>query len=113
MAKPTLQKVYEKIQMIKKFPDGLTLMVAKERTRDNTAGEYCTVLCLEENNGDITPLAILLDQRRIDNLEPEWNESVNIQDIIKGAEAIEDRTTVADFNNQYPKIDDYFEAADF
>ena len=113
MAKPTLQKVYEKIQMIKKFPDGLTLMVAKDRSRNNTLGEHCLVLCLKDSDAHITPLAILLDQRRIDNLDPNWNESVNIQDIINGAEAIEDRTTVADFNNQYPKIDDYFEAADF
>lgn len=107
MSKPALQKVYEKIQMIKKFPDGLTLMIAEKNS------EYCFVLCLEDENKEVTPLAILLDQGRIENLEPIWDYSFNIQEIIKGAEAIEDRTTVADFNVQHPKIDDYFEAADF
>ena len=111
MSKPTLQKVYEKMQMIKKYPDGLVLAGAYEN------GKPALILGLTTGDaveGDtFTPLAIMLDQDRVDTLSPDWSTFDNIQEIIAGAEKLEDREVPSDFDYQHLTIDKYFENADF
>jgi|TARA_R110001583_G_scaffold733_4_gene6759 hypothetical protein len=111
MSKPTLQKVYEKLQLIKKYPDGLVLATAYDN------GSPALILGLTTGDaveGDtFTPLAIMLDQNRIDTLKPDWSTFDNIQHIIKNAEKLDNREEPDEFDYQHLTIDKYFENADF
>lgn len=111
MKKPTLQKCYEKMQMIKNNPDQLVLMAAKEN------GKPCLVLALADDKtlqtGGQTPVAIILDQGRVDSLVPDYNASKAIAPIINGAEAKEHRTSPKEFDGQDEIIDQHFAQADF
>lgn len=108
MSKPTLQKVYEKMQMIKKYPDGLVLAGAYEN------GKPALILGVTEPHGDtFTPVAIMLDQIRTDTLTPDWSTFDNIQHIIKNAEKLDNREEPDEFDYQHLTIDKYFENADF
>ena len=108
MSKPTLQKVYEKMQMIKKYPDGLVLAGAYENSKP------ALILGVTEPHGDtFTPVAIMLDQFRTDTLTPDWSTFDNIQEIIAGAEKLDDREEISDFDGQHSIMDDYFEHANF
>lgn len=111
MSKPTLQKVYEKMQLIKKYPDGLVLAGVYENGRPALVLGLTTGDAVEGDT--FTPLAIMLDQDRIDALTPDWNTFDDIQEVIAGAEKLEDREVPSDFDLQHPVIDTYFENADF
>ena len=111
MSKPTLQKVYEKMQMIKKYPDGLVLAGAYENGKPALILGVATFDSVEGNT--FTPVAIMLDQIRTDTLTPDWSTFDNIQEIIAGAEKLDDREERSDFDGQHSTMDDYFEHANF
>ena len=108
--KTTLQKCYEKMAMIKYNPDQLRLMTGKF-----DSGKPAVILVLDKD-GDmqhVTPVCVMLDQRRIDSLNPDWDYSQKIYPIIEDAIKLETRREVEDFNSNDAKIDDLFESADF
>jgi|TARA_R110002050_G_scaffold159409_1_gene288843 hypothetical protein len=108
--KSTLQKCYEKMTMIKHNPDQLRLMAGKF---DN--GEAAVLLVLDDDGGgtSVTPVAVMLDQARIDTLNPDWEYSKKIYKVIEDATRIDRRTKVGDFAGQFIMIDELFEKADF
>ena len=109
-SKSTLQKCYEKMAMIKYNPDQLRLMTGKF---DN--GKPAVILVLDKD-GDmqhVTPVCVMLDQRRIDSLNPDWDNSQKIYPIIEDAIKNDYRFEVEDFNSNDARIDDLFESADF
>jgi hypothetical protein len=108
--KSTLQKCYEKMSMIKHNPDQLRLMVGKF-----DSGEAAVILVLDKDgNGiNVTPVAIMLDQERINSLNPDWIYSKKIYKVIEDATRIDRRTKVGDFAGQFIMIDELFDKADF
>ena len=109
-SKSTLQKCYEKMAMIKYNPDQLRLMAGQF---DN--GEAAVILVLDKD-GDmqsVTPVCVMLDQRRIDSLNPDWDYSQKIYPIIEDAIKNDYRSEVEDFNGNDARIDDLFKSADF
>ena len=107
--KPTLQKCYEKMQMIKNNPDQLVLMVGREN------GSPCVVLAIRNGKtiDEVTPVAIVLDQGRIDTVVPDWQKSKDLQPILEEAEKKDLRTSVQDFNVENDLIDQHFAQASF
>lgn len=107
--KPTLQKCYEKMQMIKNNPDQLVLMVGREN------GSPCVVLALRngETIEEVTPIAIVLDEGRMKMVGPDWQKSRDLQPILEGAAKKDLRTSVQDFNVQNDLIDQHFAQASF
>jgi hypothetical protein len=101
MSKPTLQKIYEKLQMAKNHSDKLTVLGVE------FGGEPAMALCIKFEDS-LTPIAIMLDQQRADQVVPLWNTYETIQEILKGAEEIDDRFSIASFDGQYEKVDNYF-----
>jgi hypothetical protein len=71
--------------------------------------------CYEKNgNGiNVTPVAIMLDQERINSLNPDWIYSKKIYKVIEDATRIDKRTKVGDFAGQFIMIDELFDKADF
>jgi hypothetical protein len=108
--KSTLQKCYEKMSMIKHNPDQLQLMAGKF-----DSGEAAVILVLDKDgNGiNVTPVAIMLDQERINSLNPDWIYSKKIYKVIEDATRIDRRTKVGDFAGQFIMIDELFDKADF
>jgi hypothetical protein len=108
--KSTLQKCYEKMSMIKHNPDQLRLMAGKF-----DSGEAAVILVLDKDgNGiNVTPVAIMLDQERINSLNPDWIYSKKIYKVIEDATRIDKRTKVGDFAGQFIMIDELFDKADF
>jgi hypothetical protein len=108
--KSTLQKCYEKMSMIKHNPDQLRLMAGKF-----DSGEAAVILVLDKDgNGiNVTPVAIMLDQERINSLNPDWIYSKKIYKVIEDATRIDKRTKVGDFAGQFIIIDELFDKADF
>jgi hypothetical protein len=108
--KSTLQKCYEKMSMIKHNPDQLWLMAGKF-----DSGEAAVILVLDKDgNGiNVTPVAIMLDQERINSLNPDWIYSKKIYKVIEDATRIDKRTKVGDFAGQFIMIDELFDKADF
>jgi hypothetical protein len=101
--KSTLQKCYEKMSMIKHNPDQLRLMAGKF-----DSGEAAVIFGI-----NVTPVAIMLDQERINSLNPDWIYSKKIYKVIEDATRIDKRTKVGDFAGQFIMIDELFEKADF
>ena len=107
MSKPTFQKTYEKMTMIEQNHDKLVLLGVKHAT-----GRPAIVLAIRVGD-TMTPVAEMLSQEQCDAMSPDWDYSEKMIAIVDGARDIEDRTTIESFQNQYPKIDEYFENADF
>ena len=106
MSKPTLQKVYEKMTLIRQNPKDLCLVCVWDD------GKPAIVLGLK-NGETMTPLAIMLDQERCDNLEPDWNNFDEMQSVIAKAQKVEDRTTKEQFDKQHATIDKIFEDSSY
>ena len=108
--KTTLQKCYEKMQMIKYNPDKLRLLVGR-----NKAGEPSVILGIDSSNEgeSVIPVAILMDQNRINKLVPDWEYSQKIQPIIDDAMKCDLRHTLEHFAKQDAMIAELFEEADF
>ena len=108
--KSTLQKCYEKMQMIKMHPDKLRLLVGR-----NKAGEPSVILGIDSSNegGSVIPVAILMDENRISKLVPDWEYSQKIQPIIDDAMKCDLRHTLEHFAKQDAMIAELFEEADF
>jgi len=106
MSKSTLQKCYEKMTLIKQNPEDLCLVTVWDD------GKPAIVLGMK--HGELmTPLAIILDQKRCDNLEPNWNNFDKIESVIAKAQKLEDRTTKEQFDKQHDAIDKLFEESDY
>tara|TARA_R110002020_G_scaffold24594_1_gene80758 strand:+ start:712 stop:1047 length:336 start_codon:yes stop_codon:yes gene_type:complete len=106
MSKSTFQKVYEKMTLIQQNPDTLCLVCIWD--------EGNPAIALGIKDGElVTPVAIMLDQTRIDNLDPDWNNYEVMQSIIAKAQELEDRTTMAEFDKQHAAIDKLFKDSDF
>ena len=107
--KPTLQKCYEKMQMIKNNPDQLVLMVGREN------GSPCVVLAIQNGQTveEVTPIAIVLDEGRMNTVAPDWQKSIDLQPILEEAAKKDLRTSVQDFNVQNDLIDQHFAQASF
>jgi hypothetical protein len=68
----------------------------------------------KDGNGiNVTPVAIMLDQERINSLNPDWIYSKKIYKVIEDATRIDKRTKVGDFAGQFIMIDELFDKADF
>ena len=108
--KTTLQKCYEKMQMIKYNPDKLRLLVGR-----NKAGEPSVILGIDSGNEgeSVIPVAILMDENRISKLVPDWEYSQKIQPIIDDAIKCDLRHTLEHFSKQDAMIAELFEEADF
>jgi hypothetical protein len=108
--KTTLQKCYEKMAMIKHNSDQLRLMAGKF---DN--GDPAVILVIDQDGGGthVTPVAIMLDQAKVDSLNPDWIYSKKIYKVIEDATRIDKRTKVGDFAGQFIMIDELFDKADF
>jgi len=108
--KTTLQKCYEKMAMIKHNSDQLKLMAGKF-----DSGEPAVILVIDKDGGgtNVTPVAIMLDQGKIDTLNPDWEYSKKIYKVIEDATRIDKRTKVGDFAGQFIMIDELFDKADF
>ena len=108
--KTTLQRCYEKMTMIKHNSDQLRLMAGKF---DN--GEPAVILVIDQDGSgtNVTPVAIMLDQGKIDTLNPDWIYSKKIYKVIEDATRIDKRTKVGDFAGQFIMIDELFDKADF
>jgi predicted SAM-dependent methyltransferase len=87
--------------------DKLVLLAVKHAT-----GRPGIVLAIRVGD-TMTPVAEMLSQEQCDAMSPDWDYSEKMIAIVDGARDIEDRTTIESFQNQYPKIDEYFENADF
>ncbi len=109
-SKTTLQKCYEKMSMIKYNPSQLRLMTGKF-----TNGEPAVILVLDKDGDmkNVTPVSIMLDQGRIDSLNPDWDYSEKIYPVIEDAIKNDYRHEVKDFDGSCPRIDELFEEADF
>jgi len=93
--KTVLQKCYEKMMIAKKNPDKLTMMVAMEG-----GTKPRIVLCHKDKSSeDLTPLAILLTQEEIDKLEPLWEKSFEIEEVINEVMLIDKRKNREDFES--------------
>ena len=92
--KTTLQKCYEKMAMIKHNSDQLRLMAGKF---DN--GEPAVILVLDQDGGGthVTPVAIMLDQGKIDTLNTVWICSKKSYKMIEDVTRLYKRTKVGDF----------------
>ena len=101
MSKPTLQKIYEKLQMVKNHSNKLTVLGVE------FGGEPALALCIRDTQS-LTPIAIMLDQQRADDTVPLWSTFETIQEILEGAEALDDRFEIDSFNGQFEKVDNYF-----
>jgi hypothetical protein len=55
----------------------------------------------------------MLDQERINSLNPDWIYSKKIYKVIEDATRIDKRTKVGDFAGQFIMIDELFDKADF
>ena len=108
--KSTLQKCYEKMQMIKMHPDKLRLLVGR-----NKAGEPSVILGIDsgKEGESVIPVAILMDQNRINKLVPDWEYSQKIQPIIDDAMKCDLRHTLEHFSKQDVMVAELFEEADF
>ena len=101
-SKTTLQKCYEKMSMIKYNPSQLRLMTGKF-----TNGEAAVILVLDKDGDmkNVTPVSIMLDQGRIDSLNPDWDYSEKIYPVIEDAIKNDYRHEVKDFDGPCPRID--------
>tara|TARA_R100000995_G_scaffold42685_1_gene19936 strand:- start:544 stop:864 length:321 start_codon:yes stop_codon:yes gene_type:complete len=106
MSKPTLQKCYEKMTLMLQNSNDLLLFCVWDN------GKPAIALGLKDHES-LTPLAIMLDQARCDNLEPAWNNFDDIQKVITKAQELEDRTTKEQFDKQHVAIDKLFEKSDY
>ena len=108
--KTTLQKCYEKMQMIKYNPNKLRLLVGR-----NKAGEPSVILGIDSSDEgeSVIPVAILMDQNRINKLVPDWEYSQKIQPIIDDAMKSDLRHTLEHFSKQDAMVAELFEEADF
>jgi len=106
MSKPTLQKVYEKMTMIQQNTGKLCLLAVLDE------GEPAIALGLKDGES-ITPVAIMLDQSRINKLNPDWDLFDVIQPIIEAAQKLEDRVSIKQFDGQHLAIDKHFDEANF
>ena len=77
--------------------------------------EAAVILVLDKDgNGiNVTPVAIMLDQERINSLNPDWIYSKKIYKVIEDATRIDKRTKVGYFAGQFIMIDELFDKADF
>ena len=107
MSKSVLQKAYEKLSMVEHNVDKLVLVGA-----ETSNGRPMVVLALREDDV-VTPIAEILTKAQADLLEPDWEYTEKIWDVIEGAKAIDDRMFIQSFQGQYPKVDNYFEGADY
>jgi len=106
MSKTTLQKVYEKMTLIQQNSDDLCLVCVTDDGKP--------AIALGIKRGEVmTPVAIMLDQERCDNLTPEWDNYDEIQSVIAKAQKLEDRTTAKQFNQHHAKIDKLFEESEY
>ena len=107
MSKTILQKGYEKLTMLEHNSEKLMLIGAYDAT-----GKPMLILALREDD-NVTPIARILTENDIDSIEPNWEYTEKITDVVKGARAIDDRMFIESFQGQYPKIDEYFDKADY
>ena len=107
MSKTILQKGYEKLTMLEHNSEKLMLIGAYDPT-----GKPLLVLALREY-GNVTPIAKILTADEIDSIEPNWDYTEKITEVIEGAKAIDDRMFIESFQGQYPKIDEYFDKVDY
>jgi len=86
------QKLFEKFLMLARNDEtSLGVMIARDDANN-------PMLCigLREEDGNFTPLAILLTARQLSDMQPDWKASVAIQDLFdKGLEADKDKGRVA------------------
>ena len=106
--KSTLQKGYEKLLMAQRNPEELCLVVSKENEN-----KPCFVLCIGDiKSKDIVPLAIILDQKRFNNLEDpseySWKVSERIKNLIDDVSKIDERTKKEDFDENHQAVDEVF-----
>ena len=107
MGKTILQKAYEKMSMLEHNSEKLMLVGAYDAT-----GEPMILLALLEDD-EVTPIAKILTASVIDSIEPNWDYTEKITEVVEGAKAIDDRMFIKSFQGQYPKIDEYFDKADY
>ena len=107
MSKTILQKAYEKMSMLEHNSEKLILVGAYDAT-----GKPMLVLSLKEKD-NVTPIATILTADEIDSIEPNWDYTEKITEVVEGARAIDDRMFIESFQGQYPKIDEYFDRADY
>ena len=107
MSKTILQKAYEKMSMLEHNSEKLILVGAFDAT-----GKPMLVLSLKEKD-NVTPIATILTADEIDSIEPNWDYTEKITEVVEGARAIDDRMFIESFQGQYPKIDEYFDRADY
>lgn len=107
MSKSVLQKAYEKLSMVEHNPDKLVLVGA-----ETSDGRPMVILALREDDR-VTPIAEILTQAQADLLKPDWEYTEKIRDVVEGAKAIDDRMFIESFQGQHPKVDNYFEGADY
>lgn len=107
MGKTILQKAYEKMSMLEHNSEKLVLIGAYDAT-----GKPMLILALREDD-NVTPIATILTADEIDSIEPNWDYTEKITEVVEGAKAIDDRMFIESFQGQYPKIDEYFDRADY
>ena len=107
MSKTILQKAYEKMSMLEHNSEKLVLIGAYDAT-----GKPMLILALREDD-NVTPIATILTADEIDSIEPNWDYTEKITEVVEGAKAIDDRMFIESFQGQYPKIDEYFDRADY
>ena len=107
MSKTILQKGYEKLTMLEHNSEKLMLIGAYDAT-----GKPMLLLALREDD-NVTPIAKILTENDIDSIEPNWDYTEKITDVVEGAKAIDDRMFIKSFQGQYPKIDEYFDRVDY
>ena len=90
--KSTFQKLYEKMAIAKRNSDHLGVMWAEDED-----GKACLVLCCHT-----TPLAILLDKRRLDRLTPNFEISEAINAVMQNVLDHDDRVDLDEFDKPHP-----------
>ena len=90
------QNAYEKIEMARRNPQDLSVMVAADTSK---SGGYCLVLMVGSN-----PIAQILTQDHIDRLEPVFDKSEQINAIYNKASKIDSRKTPGEFNNHNDQV---------
>ena len=95
------QKAYEKMMMVKRNPDQVTVMLAQD---DN--GDPCLVLMVGS-----TPIATIL--REPNGLDPDFESSKIIQRIFDEASLVDSRKTPEDFDDDHMLVTGIIDSDEF
>ena len=89
-------KAYEKYAMVRRDPDSLRVMVAKD---ESAALGYSLVLTM-----GTTPIAKILSEFDLDLMEPDWKRSDQIWDVYYEAYAVDDRQECPNFDDHNVEV---------